>query len=413
MRDRLRRPYPGAVVQPTGIFTLSCEEIPGRTAWQSTNVTRGDVLAFASLASECVALLAVDGATRVLHSFDEGLLWASPWPDLPRNSLVTALAAGPGAAFVGLLSGGVLWAPRADGAEWRPAGGDLPEDGVVTALAASQHEVFAAIRGRGIFRLSAGAWSIASHPGEPSCAGVVVTSLSFRRSRLVAATTRGLWTLDETGCCVLSGIPAIMRPIGVVEWAHDGLLAWTPSGVFFSEEINGKWMGLPLPPEGMLVRSAAPFGSSVLVVLQGHGQSTVHRWRPGLAEWEKDFGGPGESVSIHAASDAVLLGLGEGGIDRTMARHGESLSRTLDVRVERSAPHHPDARIQFVMQRAQDVSVFLCHPDGTIRREMALGKLHSGRHETVLENASIAPGIYTVIVRAGGLDHYELFVVLD
>ncbi len=313
-----------AVVPPFRTAKLTSLEQRGSTVWQPTNVTNGDVLAFDGNASACVALVGGEANYRVLHSADDGLLWSMPWPDLPREQLVTALMAARDAVYAGLFMNGVVRAAYAAGGKrsvWEGTGHGLPEDAVVTSLAGSKDVVYAGTRRHGIFVHTGNEWSAIEGTRRSVADREAVAAMAVVDDHLVVADWRSLHLIRKDGRSTPLDPFAEAAPIGLVRTGRRGLVAWSTRAVRFSDDGGSIWHGLPDPPPDTMIRSAAFVGMSVLAVMQGPDGSCLQRWNFGEEEWS-EFGASlpesGRPSSVFATPSGVLLGMGDGGIHRLL-----------------------------------------------------------------------------------------------
>ncbi len=386
----------------------------GPAAWQPTNVTRGTVLAFSASGANCVALIEADGAHLVLHSDDDGASWSAPWPEIPENLLVTALLAGSEAVHVSLLGEGVLGACYFQAgiySGWEDAGVGLPRSAVVTSMAEANHVLYAGTQRHGIFtRVISGraatCWNAMGSDGEAYDARAAVTSLVAVGGRLMGASAQGLLLIDEEGGRVASDSNAPAAPIGLAGTEDNGLMAWSPRGVWFSEDGGVFWVGLPDPPRKAIVRSTATAGPIVLAVMQTPHDRSINRWCYGAEAWTPFNDGLPQTASpsaVVATATSVLLGTGDRGIYRLQVYSHESVIPSSALTLQDEQTLQAGTTVRLTMHQSEDVRIELYGPGGECVRKADLKGLQAGFHEVAIADDSIVPGIYTFTIRAQGV----------
>ena len=399
----MRRVSPGPILRaevPPGRAAVIGLDLQDEVLWQSTVVSRGDVLAVSASGANCVALVQEGRRCRVLYSLDGGLEWSTPWADVPEHLHVTAIQASADAAYLGLWSGGL---------DWEAAGAALPTDAVVAALAHSENRIVAGTQRHGLFvsdarRNGRVQWKpLAADPGSDAAGGV--TALAFAGERLLSATSSGLLEVREGGAMVALDQGTRSAPVGIAAGRGDVVITWSPRAVRCSIDAGGTWFGLPDPPAGALVRGVAAAGRQVFATMQTPPGGAVYVWHLGAEAWRSVDGGLPRAASpacLVATPGGVLLGTAEHGIYRMPMRlDGEIIPADL-LRLDEPPALVASSVVRFTTGSAGTVCIQLCNAAGACVREVVLEGLPPGSHAIEVADGNLPPGIYTIILQTHG-----------
>lgn len=384
--------------------------------WRPSNITEGDVLAFAEEDGVIFVSIAAREKCRIYASTSAGITWAPVSAGLPDSCCVASLALLEKKLFAGTLSNGV-WCLDAD--EWRSLSCGFPVHCEITSLATCGSVLYAASRRHGMFRLSGNGWS-------PWSEGLPFTSAEFiwvapSTDELLVSDAINLYRRapDDSSWMPLSPcLPYGRMPVGIQPNISAGLYAWGAEGVFRSHDGGRSWTSLgDVFWRSRFVRGVVATGGALFAGTIGDGSGGIYRSLDDGSTWEDYSQGlpqPLWSTNLALSGSVLLTGTGASGIwRRSIEELGSGCGTPLFyLHPSKPNPSFGQTHIGFTLNTRCSARLDLLDISHQYIRTLFDEIGGPGRREILLGSDDLAPGIYVYKLSVEGNSQSRHMVLL-